>query len=120
MPAGQAGAQAPKFVDLVKPFLKADANTEWDAVETLPGVKWAPLPPKELSDCLPTGDCSVRQGMGAVGGRNMVVIAQTGWGQDEDRKRSSAAGFDGHLVKPVSLEALQRALVGISAEAAAV
>lgn len=73
--AGQAGAQAPEFVDLVKPFLKADANTEWDAVETLPGVKWAPLPPKELSDCLPTGDCYVRQGMGAVGGRNMVVIA---------------------------------------------
>ena len=66
--AGQAGAQAPEFVDLVKPFLKADANTEWDAVETLPGVKWAPLPPKELSDCLPTGDCYVRQGIG-VGGR---------------------------------------------------
>ena len=72
---GHAGAQAPEVVDLVKPFLKADANTEWQAVETLPGVKWAPLPPKELSDCLPTGDCYARQGMGVVGGRNMVVIA---------------------------------------------
>jgi signal transduction histidine kinase/CheY-like chemotaxis protein len=39
-----------------------------------------------------------------------VIIALTGWGQDEDRRRSSAAGFDGHLVKPVSLEALQKVL----------
>ncbi len=73
--ADQASAQAPEVVDLVMPFLKADANTEWHAVETLPGVKWAPLPPKELSDCLPTGDCYARQGMGAVGGRNVAVIA---------------------------------------------
>ncbi len=73
--ADQAGAQAPGVVDLVRPFLKADANTEWQTVETLPGVKWAPLPPKELSDCLPTGDCYARQGMGVVGGRNMAVIA---------------------------------------------
>jgi CheY-like chemotaxis protein len=31
----------------------------------------------------------------------MVLIALTGWGQDEDRRRSQEAGFDGHLVKPV-------------------
>ena len=30
----------------------------------------------------------------------------TGWGQDEDRRRSSEAGFDGHLVKPVDYAAL--------------
>lgn len=45
------------------------------------------------------------------GGRGPRIIALTGWGQDEDRRKSSAAGFDGHLVKPVSLEALQRALM---------
>jgi len=39
-------------------------------------------------------------------GRDMVVIALTGWGQDEDRRRSSEAGFDAHLVKPVNLSAL--------------
>ena|SRR5688572_2364310 len=72
---GQAGAQASEVVDLVKPFLKADANTEWHAVETLPGMKWAPLPPKELGDCLPTGDCYARRGSAVIGGRNMGVIA---------------------------------------------
>jgi two-component system CheB/CheR fusion protein len=34
------------------------------------------------------------------------LIAITGWGQHADRKRSAAAGFDAHLVKPVSVEAL--------------
>ena len=34
-------------------------------------------------------------------GRDVVMIALTGWGQDEDRKRSQQAGFDNHLVKPV-------------------
>jgi CheY-like chemotaxis protein len=29
------------------------------------------------------------------------MIALTGWGQDDDRRRSTDAGFDRHLVKPV-------------------
>jgi signal transduction histidine kinase len=39
-------------------------------------------------------------------GADMTLIAVTGWGQDEDRRKSMAAGFDGHLVKPVSPETL--------------
>ena len=38
--------------------------------------------------------------------RDIFLIAQTGWGQEEDRQRSHAAGFDEHLVKPVDLEDL--------------
>jgi PAS domain S-box-containing protein len=34
-------------------------------------------------------------------GANIVLIALTGWGQEEDHRRSREAGFDGHLVKPV-------------------
>jgi PAS domain S-box-containing protein len=34
-------------------------------------------------------------------GRSMVLVALTGWGQDEDRQRSQEAGFDYHIVKPV-------------------
>ena len=40
------------------------------------------------------------------GGENIVLVACTGWGQPEDRRRSAAAGFDHHLVKPVSPEAV--------------
>jgi CheY-like chemotaxis protein len=39
-------------------------------------------------------------------------IAVTGYGRAEDRNRTSHAGFDDHLVKPVSLPALTRALNG--------
>jgi CheY-like chemotaxis protein len=34
------------------------------------------------------------------------LIALTGYGQDADRRRSEASGFDGHLVKPVDLDLL--------------
>jgi PAS domain S-box-containing protein len=34
-------------------------------------------------------------------GKAMIIFALTGWGQEEDRRRSMEAGFDGHLVKPV-------------------
>ncbi|MFP5285594.1 MAG: response regulator, partial [Thermoanaerobaculia bacterium] len=40
----------------------------------------------------------------------VVLIALTGWGQDQDRRRSQEAGFDHHLIKPVELEALQKVL----------
>ena len=40
------------------------------------------------------------------------LIALTGYGQKEDQERARAAGFDGHLVKPVSLSALQHAMGG--------
>ena len=34
-------------------------------------------------------------------GKQMLMIAITGWGQDVDRRKSQEAGFDHHLVKPV-------------------
>ena len=39
-------------------------------------------------------------------GSGIRMIALTGWGQDEDRRKSQEAGFDGHLVKPVDLAAV--------------
>jgi len=38
--------------------------------------------------------------------RETVIIAVTGYGQDEDRRRSKDAGFNHHLVKPVDFDAL--------------
>jgi CheY-like chemotaxis protein len=43
-------------------------------------------------------------------GKNVVLVAMTGWGQDEDRRRSQRAGFDHHLVKPVDPAALEKLL----------
>jgi len=43
-------------------------------------------------------------------GKGIVLIALTGWGQDEDREKSKAAGFDAHLVKPVDYDALMKFL----------
>ncbi|TMA30738.1 MAG: response regulator [Deltaproteobacteria bacterium] len=39
-------------------------------------------------------------------GRNMLLLALTGWGQEGDRARSHAAGFDQHFVKPIDPKAL--------------
>jgi CheY-like chemotaxis protein len=42
--------------------------------------------------------------------RQVVLIALTGWGSQSDQRQSQEAGFDQHLTKPVSLEALEQAL----------
>jgi len=44
------------------------------------------------------------------------LVALTGWGQDEDRKRVREAGFDHHLVKPADLGTLQSLITAIQAE----
>lgn len=46
---------------------------------------------------------------------NILIIALTGWGQQEDRRKSAAAGFDNHLVKPVDLAELMHLVDGHSA-----
>lgn len=48
----------------------------------------------------------------------VVLIALTGWGQDDDRRRSAEAGFDHHLVKPVELEELKAALAELNRQEA--
>jgi PAS domain S-box-containing protein len=45
-------------------------------------------------------------------GEQMFLIAVTGWGQDEDRRRSAEAGFNLHLVKPLDHAALEGLLAG--------
>lgn len=45
----------------------------------------------------------------------ILIIAMTGWGQEEDRRKSAEAGFDNHLVKPVNLAELMNLLDGHSA-----
>jgi signal transduction histidine kinase/CheY-like chemotaxis protein len=48
-------------------------------------------------------------------GKQMLIVAITGWGQQEDRRRSREAGFDDHLIKPVAPNAIDALLAKLSA-----
>jgi len=48
-------------------------------------------------------------------GKRMALVALTGWGQEEDKRRSKEAGFDLHLVKPPNLPALKKVLADVRA-----
>jgi len=46
------------------------------------------------------------------GGKKMLLVALTGWSQEEDRRRSREAGFDHHMNKPVDFNILKQLLAG--------
>lgn len=64
-----------EFAGLVKAYLSMSQPPDWKGIEALPGIKWAPLPPTSLKNCLPNGDCFARQGNATVGDRSMTVVA---------------------------------------------
>ena len=59
----------------IKIALGRSFDTDWGGLETLRGIKWTPLPPKMLQNCLPDGGCFTRQGSMMIDGRNLVVLA---------------------------------------------
>jgi CheY-like chemotaxis protein len=44
----------------------------------------------------------------------MQLVALTGWGAEEDRRQTQAAGFDLHLVKPVDVDQLNQVVAGLN------
>jgi len=46
--------------------------------------------------------------------RDLLLVAVTGWGQDEDKQRALEAGFDHHLTKPIEPDQLERLLQSIA------
>jgi PAS domain S-box-containing protein len=48
-------------------------------------------------------------------GKDAVLIALTGWGQDDDRRKTQEAGFDAHLVKPVEYRVLSKLIADLQA-----
>jgi len=50
-------------------------------------------------------------------GKTIVLIAVTGWGQSEDKRRAREAGFDHHLVKPEAANDLVKLLASLAADA---
>jgi signal transduction histidine kinase len=51
-------------------------------------------------------------------GKNVVLVALTGWGQEADRRRTRETGFDSHLVKPLDVDALTKFLSDLPPPAA--
>jgi CheY-like chemotaxis protein len=47
-------------------------------------------------------------------GSEVILVAVTGWGQEEDRRKSKAAGFDHHMIKPVEPVAIEKLLQGLT------
>ncbi len=45
-------------------------------------------------------------------GRSILLVAVTGWGQDQDRRQSEEAGFDLHMVKPLDIASLEKLMAG--------
>jgi CheY-like chemotaxis protein len=52
--------------------------------------------------------------------QSSVLVALTGYGRDEDKRRASEAGFDHHMTKPVDFEAVDHLLANVSAPAGGV
>jgi PAS domain S-box-containing protein len=100
-----------------------ETRTVFDGESALPAAREF-MPQVVLLDIgLPGQDgyAVCRQLRSEPGGQDVAIIALTGWGQDEDRRRTSEAGFDHHLVKPVDPTLLARliATAGHSPPAAA-
>ena len=53
-----------------------------------------------------------------TGGRGPTLVALTGWGESEDRRRSEQAGFDNHLVKPADLDQIEAVCLAVSSSLA--
>jgi CheY-like chemotaxis protein len=63
---------------------------------------------------------AARQIREEVWGRDILMIALTGWGQVSDIAKSKDAGFDHHLVKPVEPYTLKKVLANLTPMLAAV
>jgi hypothetical protein len=64
-----------QLAQTVKTILSKSFTPDWQGIEKLPGIKWAPLPPAMLTNCLPDGGCFTRQGTLVLGDKKFLVLA---------------------------------------------
>ena len=79
--------------------------------------RWPPSTPSTPTPCCSTSACprwTATRWPGTIRAQprhaDVLLIALTGWGQQDDQRRSRAAGFDHHLVKPPNIEKLRELL----------
>lgn len=113
VPSAVAATPEEALAQEVKIILGKSFNNDWQGLDQLTAIKWAPLPPTMLQNCMPDGGCFARQGRMAIAGRNLVVLAsgaRTMVGHVYFRNQASPIGEE------VVLSALKHA--GFSAELA--
>ncbi|HET6164101.1 MAG TPA: PAS domain S-box protein [Planctomycetota bacterium] len=129
-PEVQAASAAPRRIlvvddnhdaaDTLRLLLKKtgnEVNTAHDGIEAV-DVAESFRPEIVLLDLgLPklSGYEAARRIRAQAGGDEMVLVALTGWGHEEDRRRSLEAGFDVHMTKPVEFTALRRLVADFEA-----
>ena len=57
-----------------------------------------------------TGSTAAQRVRALAHGKEITLVALTGWGQEHDRQRTREAGFDGHLLKPIDPAVLEKLL----------
>ncbi len=92
-----------------------DTRTAHDGVEAVEAAQTF-LPDVIMLDIgLPklNGYDVCRRIRGAAWGKDMILIAVTGWSQEEDKRQSKEAGFNFHMLKPVDPQAVVKLLTGL-------
>jgi signal transduction histidine kinase/ActR/RegA family two-component response regulator len=86
-----------------------DTRTAYDGVEAIQAVAAFKPDLVFLDIGLPkmNGYDAARSIRAQPDGKHVVLVAVTGWGQEQDRRRAADAGFDHHLTKPVDPQAVE-------------
>lgn len=96
-------------------FLGADVRLAGDGIEALQQFETYDPQVVVLDIGMPGMDGYevARRIRGRFPQRRAALVALTGWGQEEDRRKARDAGFDHHLVKPAEIAALQKLLAAL-------
>jgi signal transduction histidine kinase/ActR/RegA family two-component response regulator len=108
---------ATTILDLMLRYMGSDTRTAHDGLQALE-VAEEFRPDVVLMDIgMPrvSGYDAARRIREQAWGAEMILVALTGWGQEEDRRRSMEAGFNFHLVKPVAHSDIMRLLDSLPA-----
>jgi CheY-like chemotaxis protein len=96
-------------------LLGGEVLTAYDGLQALASAERF-LPHAVLLDIgLPKldGFCAAQHIRAQDWGKNMILVAISGWCREEDRQHSRSAGFNGHLAKPVHVDEVRNLIQGL-------
>ncbi|HEX7116524.1 MAG TPA: response regulator [Steroidobacter sp.] len=108
----------PDALESLAMLLECDGHQVWKAADGAQAIelaaKWRPdLVLLDLGMPVIDGYEAARRMRAQSWGKDMMIVALSGWGQNSDVQRSRECGFDTHLVKPASSEALAQLLARV-------